>query len=97
MRIKHLLTLKQTKDQLPWMNIAIYWLGKGIYNFNKELRDLKCNNITKTNKMSPFYYRDLIHYIKTQNLNIPNLQNKTKAIYKSILEKGTESHMYLKQ
>ena len=47
--------------------------------------------------MPAFYYRDLIHYIKTQNLNIPNLQNKTKAIYKSILEKGTESHMYLKQ
>ena len=68
-----------------------------ISNFNKEFHHLKRNNITKTNKMPAFYYRDLIHYIKTQNLNIPNLQNKTKAIYKSILEKGTESHMYLKQ
>ena len=37
--------------------------------------------------MPPFYYRDLVHYIKTQNRNIPNLQNKTKIIYKSILEK----------
>ena len=26
MRIKHLITLKQTKDQPPWMHIAIYWL-----------------------------------------------------------------------
>ena len=42
--------------------------------------------------MPPFYYRDLIHYIKTHNLNIPNLQNKTKIIYKSILEKGSENH-----
>ena len=40
--------------------------------------------------MPPFYYRDLVHYIKTQNRNIPNLQNKTKMIYKSILEKGSE-------
>ena len=47
--------------------------------------------------MPPFYYRDLIHYIKTQNLNIPNLQNKTKTIYKSILEKGTENHTYLEK
>ena len=26
MRIKHLITLKQTKDQPPWMHIAVYWL-----------------------------------------------------------------------
>ena len=42
--------------------------------------------------MPHFYYRDLIHYIKTQNLNIPNLQSKTKIIHKSILEKGSENH-----
>ena len=74
------------------MDIAIYWLGKDIYDFNKEFHLLKRNNITKTNKMPPFYYGDLIHYIKTQNLNIPNLQNKTKIIYKSILGKGSENH-----
>ena len=34
--------------------------------------------------MPPFYYRDLAYYIKTQNQNIPNLQNKTKIIYKYI-------------
>ena len=42
--------------------------------------------------MPPFYYRDLVHYIKTHNRNIPNLQNKTKIIYKSILEKDSENH-----
>ena len=67
MRIKHLITLKETKDQPPWMHIAIYWLGKDIYNYNKEFYHLKGNNIIKTNKMPPFYYRDLTHYIKTQN------------------------------
>ena len=41
--------------------------------------------------MTPFYYRDLIHYIKTQNSNIPNLQNKTKTVYTSILEGGSQN------
>ena len=95
MRIKHLTSLKQTKNQTPWMHIANYWLGKDIYNYNKEFYHLKGNNIIKTNKIAPFYYRDLIHYIKTQNSNIPNLQNKTKMIYKSILEKGSENHNIL--
>ena len=92
MRIKHLITLKQTKNQQPWMHIAIYWLGKHIYNYNKEFHHIKGSNIIKTNKMPPFYYRDLIHYIKTQNSNISNLQNKTKIIYKNILEKGSQNH-----
>ena len=30
MHIKHLLTLKQQKDQPLWMHIAIYWLGNDI-------------------------------------------------------------------
>ena len=42
--------------------------------------------------MPPFYYRDLAYYIKTQNQNIPNLQNKTKIIYKSVFQKGSENH-----
>ena len=96
MRIKHLLTLKQIENQPPWKHIAIYWLGKDIYiyNYNKEFNLLKSSNITKTNKMLPpfFYYRDLVCYIKTQNPNIPNLQNKTKIIYKNILEKGSQNH-----
>ena len=69
MRIKSLLT--QRENQSPWMHIAIYWLGKDVYNYNKEFYHLK-NNIMKTNKMAPFYYRDLVYYIKTQNQNIPN-------------------------
>ena len=89
MRIKHLISLKQTKNQPPWMHITIYWLGKDIYNYNKEFFHLKGNNIIKTNKMPPFHYRDLIHYIKTQN---SNLQNKTKIIYQSLLEKASENH-----
>ena len=80
MRIKHLLTLKQKKNQPPWMHIAIYWLGKNIYNYNKEFYHLKNNNIIKTNKMAPFHYRDLVYYIKTQNPNVPNKKNETKII-----------------
>ena len=41
MRIKHLLTLKHSKDQPPWIHIAVYWLGKDIYNYNKEFHHLK--------------------------------------------------------
>ena len=91
MRIKHSITLKQIKKQPPCMHIAIYWLGKDIYNYN-EFYHLKGSNIIKRNKTPPFYYRDFVHYIKTQNSNIPNLQNKTKIIYKSILEKGSQNH-----
>ena len=78
------------------MHIAIYWLGKDIYNYNKEFYHLK-ENIIKTNKMPPFYYQDLIHYIKTQKSNFPNLQNKTKIRYKSILEKGSENHKIFRE
>ena len=42
--------------------------------------------------MPPFCYGDLVYYIKTQNPNIPNLQNKPKIIYENILEKGSENH-----
>ena len=74
------------------MHISIYWLGKDIYNYHKDFHHLKRNNIIKTYKIPPFYYRDLIYYIKTQNRSIPTLQNKTKIIYKIILEKGSQNH-----
>ena len=74
------------------MHISIYWLGKDIYNYHKDFHHLKRNNIIKTYKIPPFYYRDLIYYIKTQNPSIPTLQNKTKIIYKIILEKGSQNH-----
>ena len=64
MRIKHLLTLKQVKNQPPMIFV----------NYNKEFNHFKRNNITKTNKIPPFNYRDLVYYIKTQNPSIPNLQ-----------------------
>ena len=38
---KHLLTLKQSKDQPPCTHVAVYWLGKDIYNYNKEFHHLK--------------------------------------------------------
>ena len=44
--------------------------------------------------MPPFYYRDLAYYIKTQNQNIPNLQNKTKYI-KVYSKKALKTIMYL--
>ena len=53
--MKHLLTLKQQQNQPPWMGIAIYWVGKDIYNCNKHFHHLKNNNIIKNNKIPPFY------------------------------------------
>ena len=76
------------------MHISIYWLGKDIYNYHKDFHHLKRNNIIKTYKIPPFYYRDLIYYIKTKNPSIPTLQNKTKIICKIILEKGSQITTY---
>ena len=87
MRIKHLLTLKQKEQKPPWMYIAIYWLAKEIYNYNKDYYPLKKNNILKSTQTVPFYYRDIIYYIKTQNQKIPNIKNETKTLYKDILLK----------
>ena len=92
MRVKHLLTLKQKENKPAWMQIAIYWPAKDIYNYNKNYNHLKHNNIIKTNKITPFYYRELIYYIKTQNPKIPYLQTKTKEICNSILENGSKKH-----
>ena len=93
MRIKHLLTLKQKEHKPPWMYIAIYWLAKEIYNYNKDYHHLKKNNILKSIQTVPFYYRDIIHYIKTQNKKIPNIKNETKTIYKDIILKGSKNHI----
>ena len=68
------------------MYIATYWLAKDIYNYSKEYNYLKNNNRVKTaNQEAPFYDRDLIHYVKTQNPNITKFQNEAKPIHKSIL------------
>lgn len=65
---------------------------KDIYTYNKDFHQLKNNNIIKSNKTPPFYYRDLIFQIKIQNPNIPNVQNKTNKTYKNILQKGSQDH-----
>ena len=92
MRIKYLLTLKQKENKPAWMQIAIYWLAKDIYNYNKNYNHLKHNNITKTNKIAPFYYRELIYYLKIQNPKIPHLKTETKEIYNNILQNGSQNH-----
>ena len=69
MILKHLLNLKQ-EEQPPWMYLATHWLGKDIYDYSKEFHYLRNNNIAKTtNKEAPFYYKDLVQYIKYQNTN----------------------------
>ena len=90
MRIKHLLNLKYKKDQLPWSYLATYWLAKDIYKFGKEYNYLKNNNRAKTtNQKKPFYYYDLIYYIKTQNPNLPKIKANT-ILYTSILQENSK-------
>ena len=94
MRLKHLLNLKQHPKQPPWMYLATYWLAKDIYNYSKEFHNLRNNNRAKTtNKESPFYYKDLVQYIKYRNTNITKLKNETKIIYKNILHQGSQNHV----
>ena len=52
MRIKHLLTLKQKEHK--WMQLAIYWLAKEIYNYNRNYHHLKNNSILKAIKQYLF-------------------------------------------
>ena len=74
MRIKHLLTLKQKKDPLPppsWKNLATHWPTMDIRNYTKEYNFLMNNNRIKTlNGKKPFYYNDIINYIKNQIKNL---------------------------
>ena len=94
MRLKHLLNLKQHPKQPPWMYLATYWLAKDIYNYNKEFHYLRNNNRAKTtNKEAPFYYKDLVQYIKYQNTNITKLKNETKITYKNILHQGSQNYV----
>ena len=43
-----------------------------------------------TTQKNPFYYHDLIYHIKTQSWSIPKIKNKTKTIYKNILQIGSK-------
>ena len=75
------------------MYLATYWLAKDIHNYGQNYSYLKNNNRSKTiNQKNPFYYQDLIIYIKTQNPRILNLKNETKIIYKDILQKESQNY-----
>ena len=51
------------------------------------------NNRPKTiNQKNPFYYQDLIIYIKTRTKSILNQKNETKIIYKNILQKESQNY-----
>ena len=72
-------------------------MAKEIYHYNKNYCQLKNNNILKTSRTAPFYYRELTHYIKTQNPKRPNIKNETKTIYKNILEKGSQDNIVFEE
>ena len=64
------------------MHIAIYWIGKDIYNYNNNYHNLKNNNTIKT--MATFHYGDLTYcqnpkskYTKHKTRNQHNLQQYT--------------------
>lgn len=83
MRIKHLLQLKQKNNTPLWKNIATYWLAVDLYKYSKDYHFLMDNNrIKTTNDLKPYYYKDIIYYIKYENKEIQKLQNpNTKNIY----------------
>ena len=82
MRIKHLLTLKEKEKPPSWKNLASYWLTMDIHNYTKEYKFLMNNNRTKTlNGKKPFYYNDIVNYIKNQNQNVPKTKPETKMIH----------------
>ena len=83
MRIKHLLSLKQKRKPPPWKCLATYWLSIDIHKYSKEYQFLMSNNRSTTLATEkPFYYNDLIQYIKNYNYDITKTRNETKTIYK---------------
>lgn len=94
MRIKHLLQLKQQENTPTWKNLATYWLAIDIYNYSKDYQFLMNNTRTKTiSNKKPYYYEDIIYYIKNENKDITKLQNPTtKNIYKKIIQEGSKQH-----
>ena len=50
------------------------------------------NRIKTTNGKKPFYYKDIIDYIKNQNKNMPNIKPQTKIIYQNILQQHTKQY-----
>ena len=94
MWIKHLLNLKHKENPSPWTYLATYWLAKDIYKFGKEYNYLKSDNrIKPINQKTPFYYNELIQYIKTQSSTIPKTKAITKILYNNVLEKVSKDHV----
>ena len=78
MRIKHLLQLKQKEKNPYWKNIATYWLAIDLFNFSQEYLFLMDNHRTKTiSNIKPYYYKDIIYYIKNENEEIQKTKNPT--------------------
>ena len=93
MRIKHLLTLNQKENLPSWKNLATYWLAIDIQNYTKDYKFLMNNSRTKIltgNK--PYYYKDIVNYIKNQNKNISKMKPQTKLIYLSIILEGIKQY-----
>ena len=74
MRIKHILKIKQNTNTLTWENIATYWLALDLHKISKSYQFLMSNNRVKTvNRNKPFYYNDIIYYIKNENTKIQKI------------------------
>ena len=51
------------------------------------------NNRTKTiNGKKPFYYKDIIDYIKSQNKKITQTKPETKTIFQNIIQQHTNQY-----
>ena len=93
MRIKHLMTLNQKENPPPWKNLATYWVTSDIHNYTKQFNFLMNNNRTKTiNGKKPFYYKDIIDYIKSQNKKITQIKPETKTIYQNIIQQHIKQY-----
>ena len=92
--IKHLLQLKQKHKTPSWKNIATYWLAIDLHNYSKDFNFLMDNNRIKTiNNKKPYYYQDIIYYIKNENKDIKTIKNPTtKNISKKIIHAGSKQH-----
>ena len=94
MKINHLASLKQWQKPPSWTYLASYWLAKDIYNFLPIFHYLKNDNRIKAmNPKTPFYYHDLIYYIKVENKTILTEKPKTKKIYLNMLKHVGRDHI----
>ena len=93
-RIKHILQIQQKTNTPTWENIATYWLTLDLNKISKRYQFLMSNNRIKTiNRNKPFYYNNIIYYIKNENTKIQKIQNPTtKNIYEEIIEHGSKQH-----